>query len=108
MVARGGIAARDDPARAGAARSPESRPTLDLSSTRSMKTSACRRSSSAIIGGWLEMVEITVTRTMNFVPGKTTAASNSGWIERDNKVAIVAAFKLDDRFHETRVMELMI
>ena len=39
------------------------------------------------------MVEITVTRTMNFVPGKTTAASNSGWIERDNKVAIVAAFK---------------
>ena len=94
VVARGGIAARDDAARAGAARSPESRPTLDLSSTRSMKTSACRRSSSAIIGGWLEMVEITVTRTMNFVPGKTTAASNSGWIERDNKVAIVAAFKL--------------
>src|SRR5258706_11472074 len=36
----GGIAARDDAVRAGAARSNESRSTLDLSSTRSMKTSA--------------------------------------------------------------------
>jgi hypothetical protein len=26
-------------------------------------TSACRRNSSAIIGGWLDIVEITVTRT---------------------------------------------
>src|SRR5258707_10962146 len=73
VVARGrGIAARDDAASAGAARSNESRSTLDLSSTRSMKTSACRRSSSAIIGGWLEMVEITVTRT----PRRCTASTS--------------------------------
>ncbi len=34
-----------------------------------------------------------IGQTMKYVPGKTTAASSSGWIERDNKVAIVAAFK---------------
>src|SRR5258708_39938097 len=68
----GGIAARDDVVRAGAARSNESRSTLDLSSTRSVKTSACRRSSSAIIGGWLEMAEITVIRT----PRRCTASTS--------------------------------
>jgi hypothetical protein len=33
---------------------------LDCSSTRSSKTSASRRSSSAIIGGWLEIIKTTV------------------------------------------------
>jgi hypothetical protein len=37
-----------------------SRPILDLSFTRSAKKSASHRSSLAIIGGWLEIVEITV------------------------------------------------
>ena len=34
-----------------------------------------------------------IGQTMNYVPGETTATSSSGWIERDNKVAIVAALK---------------
>jgi hypothetical protein len=34
-------------------------------------TSACRRNSSAIIGGWLDIVEITVTRT----PRRWTAST---------------------------------
>ena len=33
-------------------------------------------------------------RVVADVPGETTAVSSSGWIERDNKVAIVAALKL--------------
>jgi hypothetical protein len=46
-----------------AGRSDGSRLSLDCSFTRSVKTSAWRRNSSAIIGGWLEIVETTVTRT---------------------------------------------
>ena len=37
-----------------------------------MKTSAWRRNSSAIIGGWLEIVETTVTRT----PRRCTASAS--------------------------------
>src|SRR2546423_1656744 len=53
--------AAPDAARAG--RPDGSRARFDCNSTRSVKTSAWRRSSSAIIGGWLDIVEITVTRT---------------------------------------------
>ena len=60
-------------ARARAAgRSDGSRPILDCSSTISRKTSAWRRNSSATIGGWVEMVETTVTRT----PRRCTASTS--------------------------------
>ena len=45
-----------------AARSAGSRPILRCSSTRSMNWSACRRRSSATIGGRVESVEMTMTR----------------------------------------------
>ena len=64
-----GTAALEDAARAG--RADGSRAKLDCNSTRSVKTSAWRRSSSAIIGGWLDIVEITVTRT----PRRCTAST---------------------------------
>jgi|SRR6266850_3984270 len=35
-----------------------------------------------------------ISQTMNWVSRQTIAASSYGWIERDNIVAIVAAFKL--------------
>jgi len=55
----------------GIGRSKGSRPIFDCNSARSVKMSAWRRNSSAIIGGWLDIVEITVTRT----PRRWTAST---------------------------------
>jgi hypothetical protein len=48
----------------GVGRSSETRLILGFKSTRSVKTSAWRRSSPAVIGGWLAIVDITVTCTL--------------------------------------------
>jgi hypothetical protein len=55
-----------------ATRSAGSRPIFGCSSTMSRKTSACRRNSAATIGGCVEMVETTVTRT----PRRCTASTS--------------------------------
>jgi hypothetical protein len=65
--------------RLGISRSDGSRPSLDCSSTKSVKTSAGAATSSAIIGGWLEIVSTTVTRTLR----RCTASSS----ERKSPIA---------------------
>ena len=66
------VAARAARAARAAGRSDGSRPIFGCSSTMSRKTSAWRRSSSATIGGCVEMVETTVTRT----PRRCTASTS--------------------------------
>src|SRR5260370_479375 len=53
-------------------RSPGSRPIFACNSAISRKMSACRRSSSATIGGWVDTVDATVTRT----PLRCTASTS--------------------------------
>lgn len=72
VVARRAAGLRTSPPSRAGGRSARSRPTLARSSTRSAKTSAWRRSSSATIAGWLAMVETTVTRT----PRRCTASTS--------------------------------
>ena len=76
--------ARLRPSRAG--RSAGSRPIFDWSSVISRNTSACRRNSSATMGGWVEMVETTVTRTPRRCMASTKAAEVSVAREQDHMV----------------------
>ena len=63
IAACGRVAPRGSRGFARPARSAGSRPIFGCSSTMSRKMSAWRRNSSATIGGWVEIVETTVTRT---------------------------------------------
>lgn len=54
------------------------RPSFSFDCARSINSSACRRSSSAIIGVWLAIVDTTVTRTPRHVDSRNYATAQEG------------------------------
>ena len=65
-----------------------------------MKTSACRRSSSATMGGWLASVETTVTRTPRRCTASTSERKSPSAREQHDLIDVLGEFHgIHGEFH---------